>query len=154
MRDVSLAALLVCALIACPALAAIGRPMPYAETSVRAGVAAHGSNALASAHARKKSEAEQSTELFLLYGNVYTDQGLALPGAQVKVRREDQKKPKWESYSDKRGEFAIRVPPGPKYEITIKAKGYEPLVRMVDTWQKGNRLDSSFKLQRAAGGKK
>jgi hypothetical protein len=154
MPDVSFAAFLVCALIAWPAPAAFGRVARDAETSVRAAMAANGPNAPASASAQKKSKEEQYTELFLLYGNVYTEQGIALPGAEVKVRREDQKKPKWESYSDNRGEFAIRVPPGPKYEITIKAKGYEPLTRMVDTWQQGGRLDSSFKLQRAAGGKK
>jgi hypothetical protein len=152
MRDVSFAAFLVCALITWPAPAAPGGVLLDAETAVRAGMVANGS--IAPASAQKKSKAEQYAESFLLYGNVYTDQGLALPGAEVKVRREDQKKPKWESNSDDRGEFAIRVAPGPKYEITIKAKGYEPLTRMVDTWQQGNRVDLAFKMQRAAGGKK
>ena len=140
MRDVTFAAFFVCALLAWSAPAASGGLALSANAAVRAGA--------------QKSRAEQYAESFLLYGNVYTEQGLALPGAEVKVRREDQKKPKWESYSDERGEFAIRVPPGPKYEITIKAKGFEPLVQMLDTWQKGNRLDSSFKMQRAAGAKK
>lgn len=139
MRAVSLIALLVCALIPWPSPAATGGVAPAAAMA---------------ASAQKKSKAEQYKESFLLYGNVYTEQGLTLPRADVKVRREDQKKPKWESSSDDRGEFAIRVPPGPKYEITIKSKGFEPLVRMVDTWQKGDRLDLSFKMQRAAGGKK
>jgi hypothetical protein len=152
MRAVSLTALLVCALIPWPSPAVIGGVAPGAVPAVRAGVA--GNDSLVFASAQKKSKAEQYKESFLLYGNVYTEQGLTLPGADVKVRREDQKKPKWESNSDDRGEFAIRVPSGPKYEITIKAKGFEPLVRMVDTWQKGDRLDLSFKMQRAAGGKK
>jgi len=138
MRAVSLISLMVCAVL--------GWPLPAASGGLAAGrVAAAGT---------QKSKAEQYKESFLLYGNVYTEQGLTLPGANVKVRREDQKKPKWDSSSDDRGEFAIRVPPGPKYEITIKAKGFEPLVRMVDTWQKGDRLDLSFKMQRAGGGKK
>jgi hypothetical protein len=41
---------------------------------------------------------------------VFTDQGFALPGARVRVRRADEKKPKWEATSDRRGEFAVRVP--------------------------------------------
>jgi hypothetical protein len=60
----------------------------------------------------------------ILYGNVFTADGHLFPGADVHVRRATDKKPKWEATSDRRGEFAIRVPPGSDYVIEIKAKGF------------------------------
>ena len=89
----------------------------------------------------------------MLYGNVFTEQGFALPGAEVKVRRTSEKKAKWEAYSDRRGEFAIRVPGGEEYEIAIKAKGFAPMTRTMKALV-GERQDMAFRLQPAANGKK
>jgi hypothetical protein len=76
-----------------------------------------------------------------------------LPGAEVKVRRTNEHKQRWEAYSDRRGEFAVRVPKGDQYEIAIKANGYWPLTRTLDA-RSGDRQDLVFRMQPAAKGKK
>lgn len=49
----------------------------------------------------------------LIYGTVYGPDNRPLYGVPVKIRRSDKKKAQWEMMSDHRGEFAVRVPPGP-----------------------------------------
>jgi len=102
---------------------------------------------------QKKSKQEAIANEFLIYGNVFTEQGFALPGAEAKVRRTSEHKQRWEAYSDRRGEFAVRVPRGDQYEIAIKAKGYTPLTRTVDA-RSGDRQDMVFRMQPAVEGKK
>lgn len=102
---------------------------------------------------QKQSKQEAIANQFLIYGNVFTEQGFALPGAEAKVRRTNERKQRWEAYSDRRGEFAVRVPRGDQYEIAIKAKGYTPLTRAVDA-RSGDREDMVFRMQVAAEGKK
>jgi len=77
---------------------------------------------------------------FLIYVTVFTDQGFALPGATARVRRAEEKKWRWDSVSDERGEFAIRVPEGDQYEMMIEAKGFLPATRTIDGTV-GNRDD-------------
>lgn len=48
----------------------------------------------------------------LIFGTVYTPQGRSAVGVKVRVQREGDKKPKWQLVSDRRGEFALRVPAG------------------------------------------
>lgn len=48
----------------------------------------------------------------LIFGTVWDEQGHAVYGAKVSIRRAGEKKPRWELYSDRNGEFAQRVPPG------------------------------------------
>ena len=67
----------------------------------------------------------------ILYGNVFTPDGHLFQGAEVNVRRAKDKHPKWETSSDRRGEFAVRVPPGPDYVIEVKAKGWETQTQTV-----------------------
>ena len=64
----------------------------------------------------------------LIYGTVYGPDDLGVYGVKVHIRRSDQKKPKWELYSDHAGEFAQRVPAGrATYVIWADLKGYKPL---------------------------
>jgi len=64
----------------------------------------------------------------LIYGTVYGPNDLTVYGVRVHIRRSDQKKPKWELYSDHAGEFAQRVPAGrATYVIWADLKGYKPL---------------------------
>jgi hypothetical protein len=102
---------------------------------------------------QKKSKQEAYANQFLIYGSVFTEQGFVLPGAEVKVRRTRERKQRWEAYSDRRGEFAVRVPRGDQYEIAIKAKGYTPLTRTVDA-HSGDRQDLILRMQPATEGKK
>lgn len=102
---------------------------------------------------QKKTRQEAIESQCLFFGTVFTGQGLALPDAEIRVRRTSEKKFRWEAHSDRRGEFAVRVPTGDAYEITVKAKGYAPMVRTADAKGTG-RVDLVFKLQPAEGGKK
>jgi hypothetical protein len=48
----------------------------------------------------------------LIFGTVWGPDDRPVYGVAVKIRRARDKKPKWEVYSDHRGEFAQRVPAG------------------------------------------
>jgi hypothetical protein len=62
----------------------------------------------------------------LIFGTVWGPDNHPLYAVKVKLRREDQKKSKWEQYSDHRGEFAFRVPAGKAtYYIVPDLKGYK-----------------------------
>lgn len=73
----------------------------------------------------------------LIYGTVYGPDDLTLYGVKVHIRRSDQKKPRWELYSDHAGEFAQRVPAGhATYLVWADLKGYKPL--------KGKKLEAGY----------
>jgi hypothetical protein len=60
----------------------------------------------------------------LLFVTVWGPDNRAVYGVKVRIRRADQKKPHWELYSDRRGEAAQRLPPGPgDYIISADPKG-------------------------------
>jgi len=62
----------------------------------------------------------------LIFGTVWGPANLPLYAVKVKLRREGDKKPKWEQYSDHRGEFAFRVPAGKAtYYVSTDLKGYK-----------------------------
>jgi hypothetical protein len=46
----------------------------------------------------------------LIFGTVWGADQQPVAGANVRIRRADQKKAKWQMYSDRRGEFAQRLP--------------------------------------------
>ena len=91
--------------------------------------------------------------LFLLFGTVFTEKGFALPGAEVEVRRAGEKKIRWRALSDRSGEFAVRVPPGAEYEVTVRAKDFDEQTHKVDATS-GTREDIVFRMKAAARGKK
>lgn len=73
--------------------------------------------ALSSAHyADEKPEKPYA----LIYGTVFGPDNHSVYGIRVKIRRADQKKAKWELYSDHAGEFAQRVPAG-RYDYVVWA---------------------------------
>ena len=49
----------------------------------------------------------------LIFGTVWGPDDRPVYGVKVKIRRADQKKARWELFSDHHGEFAQRVPVGP-----------------------------------------
>lgn len=60
----------------------------------------------------------------LIFGTVFGPDARGVAGVKVKIRRSDQKKAKWELYSDSRGEFAQRVPAGKAdYVVWADLKG-------------------------------
>jgi hypothetical protein len=58
-------------------------------------------------------------------GTVFNENALSFPGVQVRIRRSGEKKFAWETYTNSRGEFAVRVPPGYDYEVVTHVKKYE-----------------------------
>jgi hypothetical protein len=62
----------------------------------------------------------------LIFGTVWGPDDRPLYGVKVKIRRAQDKKARWELYSDHRGEFAQRVPAGQAdYVVWADVKGYK-----------------------------
>jgi hypothetical protein len=68
--------------------------------------------------------AARHSDDFLVRGTVFTQEGLTLPGAELRIRRSTEKKFRWQTVSNSRGEFAVRVKMGADYEVTVRAKGF------------------------------
>jgi len=69
----------------------------------------------------------------LIFGTVWGPDDKPVYGVKVRIRRQDEKKSRWEVYSDHNGEFAQRVPAGKAdYVAWADLKGYKPIA--------GNRL--------------
>jgi hypothetical protein len=60
----------------------------------------------------------------LIFGTVWGPDNRPLYGVKVKIRREGEKKARWEQYSDHSGEFAQRVPAG-KQDYVVWADRYK-----------------------------
>ena len=90
---------------------------------------------------------------FLIRGTVFTDKALSFPGVQLRIRRAGEKKFRWESYTNSRGEFAVRVPQGSDYEMVVRAKGFAEQARTIDAKTGGNEESMVFRMQPTAGGK-
>ena len=70
----------------------------------------------------------------LIVGTVWGPDDRPVYGVKVKIRRADQKKAKWELYSNHTGEFAQRLPSGKAdYIVWADLKGFKSLT--------GNKLD-------------
>ena len=75
--------------------------------------------AAASSHGKK-----QDHTYALIFGTVWGPDDRPVYGVKVKIRRKDEKKVRWEVYSDHQGEFAQRVPAGKAdYVLTADLKG-------------------------------
>jgi hypothetical protein len=62
----------------------------------------------------------------LIFGTVWAPDRHPMYGVKVKIRRSDEKKARWELYSNHTGEFAQRVPAGKAdYLISADLKGYK-----------------------------
>jgi len=63
----------------------------------------------------------------LIFGTVWGPDGRPVYGMKIRIRRQKEKKARWELYSDHNGEFAQRVPAGAAdYVITADVKAYKP----------------------------
>ena len=62
----------------------------------------------------------------MISGTVWGPGDRPIYGVKVKIRRENEKKARWEVYSDHHGEFAQRVPAGKAdYVAWADLKGYK-----------------------------
>src|SRR3954468_14629410 len=100
---------------------------------------------LSAAHALP-SDSDAKKPYALIFGTVYGRDDRPVYGIKVKIRRSDQKKPKWELVSDHSGEFAQRLPAGPAdYIVTTDEKHPAPEVKVhIDN---DERQDISLHLQ-------
>jgi hypothetical protein len=91
---------------------------------------------------------------FLVKGTVFTPDGLAFPGVELRIRRANEKKFRWQTYTDSRGEFAVRVKQGTQYQVVVHAKGFEDQMKPIDATS-GNEIDDMvFRMEPAERGKK
>ncbi len=91
---------------------------------------------------------------FLIRGTVFNDKALSFPGVELRIRPAGEKKYRWATYTNSRGEFAVRVPQGSDYEMLVHAKGFSDQTRTIDAKNGGNEETVVFRLEPAAGGKK
>ena len=64
----------------------------------------------------------------VIFGTVWDADSHAVYGVHVQLRRSGEKKVRWEAYSDHRGEFAFRVPPGKAdYELAADLKSLKSM---------------------------
>jgi hypothetical protein len=62
----------------------------------------------------------------IIFGTVWDPDGHTLYGVRIKIRRAEEKKARWEQYSNHTGEFAQRVPAGAAdYIVWADVKGYK-----------------------------
>jgi len=90
---------------------------------------------------------------FLVSGTVFTDKALAFPGVRLRIRRASENKFRWETYTNSRGEFAVRVPQGLQYEMVIHAKNFTDQARTIDAKSGLSENNVVFRME-PAGGKK
>lgn len=93
-----------------------------------------------------QSSGTTHTHDFVIFATVFNDHGFALFGAQARVRREDEKKFRWDAVADHSGELAIRVPQNAEYELTIEARGFQTQTRKIDA-KDGNREDLTIRME-------
>ncbi len=90
---------------------------------------------------------------FLIRGTVFSPDALAFPSVRLQIRRANEKKFRWNTYTDSRGEFAVRVPQGIQYEVVVDRKGFTEQKRTIDAGSGLSEDTVVFRLQQA-GGKK
>lgn len=102
-----------------------------------------------SAHKSKSSHAND----LLIRGTVFNERALALQGAKLGVRRSNEKKSRWETFSNFRGEFAVRVPQGADYEIEVESKGYVKQSQAIHGQAGEGEQKAIFHMEPTKGGK-
>jgi hypothetical protein len=91
---------------------------------------------------------------FLIRGTVFDEKALSFPGVQLLIRRAGEKKFRWDTYTNSRGEFAVRVPQGTDYEMVVHVKGFPDQTRIIHAKNEDNLENLVFRMQPAAGDKK
>jgi CarboxypepD_reg-like domain len=115
------------ALLAVASFTAAQEPPPPATTSQSAPASA--APKPESSSDKKKSKGVPG---YLITGTIFTEKAMAFPGVRVQIRRENEKKFRWDTYTNSRGEFAIRVPEGQEYEVVVRQKTYKDASRKIN----------------------
>jgi hypothetical protein len=137
-------------LIAAP-LCLYGQNPPPAPASQAPAPTSGSSQAQSTSELVKKKSSHAND--FLLRGTVFNEKGLSFPGAELRIRRANEKKFRWETFTNSRGEFAVRVPQGAEYEIVVRSKNFVEQTRPLDTKTGAREQSMVFRLE-PAGEKK
>lgn len=119
-----LTTILFLAVLFLPSLAAAQQPVPPSppsSTETPASAPPPASTQESSSTAKHKSKIPP----FLILGTVFNEHALAFPGVEIRIRRKGEKKFRYDTYTNSRGEFAIRVPDGIEYEVVVREKNYK-----------------------------
>jgi carboxypeptidase family protein len=84
---------------------------------------------------------------FLIIGTVFNEHALAFPGVEIKIRRKGEKRFRFDTYTNSRGEFAIRVPDGIEYEVVVREKNYKEQSQVVAANMADVQKRLTFKLE-------
>ena len=90
---------------------------------------------------------------FLIIGTVFNEKGYAFPGVELRIRRSGEKNFRWDSYTNSRGDFAVRVPQGTGYEMVVHAKGFGDQTRTMDAKTGLSEARLVFRMEPAKDGK-
>ena len=90
---------------------------------------------------------------FLILGTVFDERGLSFPAVELRIRRSNEKKFRWDTFTNSRGEFAIRVPKGSDYEMIVHAKGFADQTRPLDAKTSLSEARLVFRMEPQTRGK-
>jgi Carboxypeptidase regulatory-like domain len=99
-------------------------------------------------------EKSKHADDYLVHGTVFTPNGFAFPGMELRLRRTTEKKFRWNTYTNSRGEFAVRVKQGGKYELVVHAKGFKDQSKIIDATSGNYSEDLTFRMEVKEGKKK
>ena len=89
----------------------------------------------------------------MITGTVFNDKALSFPDVRVRIRQTSEKKFRWETFTNSRGEFAVRVPEGNEYEVQVQARKFKEQSRTVKADAGSLQPQLSFRLEPATPGK-
>lgn len=141
-------AVLACALIASAAFMCAQDPPASQPTPPQ-----QAAPSAESSSKQSQSKSGSHADDFLVRGTVFTQEGLALPGAELRIRRASEKRFRWDTASNSRGEFAVRVKIGSDYEVVVRAKGYQEQSLAVNAATGERVKELVFRMQRQTGKK-
>jgi len=124
-----LISMLSAALLCSPGFAAAQEPTQPSPPPAAAPAATPATDTGSSSSKAKRKEIPS----FLIIGTVFNEKALSFPGVQVRIRRSGEKKFLYETYTNSRGEFAVRVLPGYDYEVVTHVKKYDDQTRSVNS---------------------
>jgi hypothetical protein len=140
-----LIATLFLATLVLPCLATAQQPVPPPPPPPEAPTAAP---PVAPTHeSSSTSKRKSKIPPFLILGTVFNEHALAFPGVEVKIRRKGEKKFRYDTYTNSRGEFAIRVPDGIEYEVVVRQKNYKEQSQIVAANMADVQKRLTFKLE-------
>jgi Carboxypeptidase regulatory-like domain len=113
-----------------------------------------GSQPHSSSSAKSGKQKYSHADDFLIRGTVFTQKAMSFPGVQLRIRRSDEKKFRWEDRTNSRGEFAMRVPQGQQYEMIAHAKGFADQTRTIDARNGAGENNVVFRMEPIQKGKR